>query len=136
MKLFKVIPAIILSLILASGPAVGQVSGGAAPKLTGDARTTALGGGITIYDLSAAAGMPSTIYLEMIVFKPSAAGDYIQVRNGGASGNIIWPTNVAVTGDSQVLYYNGLNIKPYIVISECNLSTAANAYVTFVYSVR
>ena len=136
MKLFKVMLAIALAMFLASGSAMGQVSKSGATKVTGGSVTTSLGGGITIYDLSTAAGVPSVIYLEAIIFKPSAANDYIQVRNGSASGSIIWPTNTDVLGAGQVLYYNGINLKPYIVLSECSLGTAANAYVTFVYSVR
>lgn len=92
--------------------------------------------GTTAFSLCATSGVPTPVFLEAIIFKPSAANDYIQVRDGGASGAIIWPANVDVTGAGQVLYYNGLPRKPYIVGTECHFGTAANALVTFIYSNR
>ena len=92
--------------------------------------------GTTAFDLSAVTGAPSPVFLEAIIFKPSAANDYIQVRDVGASGAIIWPANVDVLGGGQVVYYNGVPRKPYIVAAECHFGTAANAIVTFIYRNR
>lgn len=92
--------------------------------------------GSTNFDLATVSGSPSPVQLEAIVFKPSAANDYIQVRDVSASGAIIWPANVDVLGGGQVIYFGGLARKPYIVAAECHFGTAANALVTFIYRNR
>ena len=92
--------------------------------------------GTTNFSLVAVSGVPTPVVLEAIIFKPSAANDYIQVRDVDASGAIIWPSNVDVTGGGQVIYFNGVPRKPYIVASECHFGTAANALVTFIYRNR
>jgi hypothetical protein len=90
--------------------------------------------GSTAFDLCAQAGVPSPVYLEAIIFKPSAANDKIQVRDGSATGAIMWPNNLDVLGGGQVVYYNGVAKKPYIVqTGECTFGTPANAVITFIY---
>jgi len=89
--------------------------------------------GSTNFDLQTVSGVPSVVHLKEIIFQPSAANDKIQVRNGSATGSIIWPANLDVLGAGQVLYFDGLLVNPYIVASECTFGTAANAKITIIY---
>jgi hypothetical protein len=129
MKRHLSIGLVIFTLLLLSGQALAANT---ATK-TGDTVSVVLDGS-TSFELYSVTSVPPKVYLQAIVFKPSAANDYIQVRSGSASGAIIWPANVDVTGGGQAVYYDKLLVDPYIVAGECHFGTAANAVVTFVYS--
>lgn len=128
MKTF--IRLVILVLILSATP--GWAANTWTPFVNGGGGHAVLDGS-TAFTLTAQTKVPTTVLLESIVFKPSAANDKIQVRDGGASGAIIWPGNLDTVGGGQVIYYNGLPFKPYIVGTECTLGTPANAVVTFTW---
>lgn len=129
MKRHLSIGLVIFTLLLLSGQAF---SANVATK-TGNTVSVVLDGSAN-FDLYSVTGVPPQVYLMAIVFKSSAANDKIQVRNGSASGAIIWPANVDVLGGGQVVYYDKVFLDPYIVAAECTLGTPANAVVTFVYS--
>ena len=129
--MLKKIMCFVAIFVLMSGPALATNT-----ATRTDTTVSVVLDGTTNFDLTAVPGVPSNVFLTSIIFKPSAANDYIQVRSGSASGAIIWPANVDITGGGQVLYFDASTQKPYIVASECHFSTAANALVTFVYQKR
>ena len=131
MKRHLSIGIVIFTLLLLSG----QVLAANVATKTDNTVSVVLDG-TTNFDLSAVSGVPNPVFLEAIIFKPSAANDYIQVKDVDANGAVIWPANVDVLGGGQVIYYNGVPRHPYIVAANCHFGTAANALVTFIYSNR
>ena len=127
MKRHLSIGIVIFTLLLLSG----QVLAANNPTKTDNTVSVVLDGS-TAFDLCALAGVPTPVFLVSIVFKPPAANGFIQVRDGGASGAIIWPTEVSLDGGNRVLYFDGLPRRPYIVGNECSANTIA----VFAYSNR
>ena len=130
MKTF--IRLLVLVLILSATP--GWAANTWKPFVNGGGGSATLDGS-TAFNLMTQAKVPAAgILLQAIVFKPSAANDKIQVRDGSSTGAILWPGNLDITGGGQVIYYDGLGpFKPYIVGSECTLGTPASAVVTFTW---
>jgi len=128
MKTF--IRLLVLVLILSATP--GWAANTWKPFVNGGGGSATLDGS-TAFNLATQTKVPATVLLESIVFKPSAANDKIQVRDGSSTGAILWPGNLDVIGGGQVVYYNGLPFKPYIVGAECTLGTPASAVVTFTW---
>ena len=85
--------------------------------------------GTNPFNLMTQTKVPATVLLESIINQPPAANGKIQVRDGGATGALIWPGNSDILGGGQVIYYNGLPFKPYIVGTECT----ASSVVTFTW---
>jgi len=63
--------------------------------------------------------------LESIQFVPGATGDKLIVRDGATDGAIIYRCLAPATlnGDMFVKYFNGANHRPFILLSECTLSS-------------
>ena len=62
--------------------------------------------------------------LESIQFVPGAGTDKLIVRDGTATGAVIFMATApaTLTGDMFIKYFNGTNHHPYIVFAECALS--------------
>lgn len=63
--------------------------------------------------------------LESIQFVPGAGGDCLVVKEGSASGAVIFYAKAPATldGNMFVKYFNGQNHRPYIDFSDCTLSS-------------
>lgn len=76
-------------------------------------------------------GCKNGVRLLSVKFKPSATNDVLQIRTGTASGPVIcYMKDTAGGGVRDVMGTpNGVYCFPYIVASECNFNTAANAII-------
>ena len=60
--------------------------------------------------------------IDLILFAPGAANDRLVIKNGDASGPVVFKAT-ATTTDERVVYYHGKRMRPFIDYSECTLST-------------
>ena len=77
----------------------------------------------------------SQVKLKSIMFEPSAAGDIMVIKEGSATGPRLFYASCASGNDQKIRYYAGIDgqgqwCNPFIDISDCTVSTAANASVS------
>lgn len=75
-----------------------------------------LSGTIADFDL----GDKRAVYC--ITYEPGAANDVLIVRDGSATGPIVFKVSASDTDDQKVLYLMGAKIQPVITVSQCTLS--------------
>lgn len=69
-----------------------------------------------------------SIAVEWIVFVPGADGDKISIKDGNDTGPTLFPLAAAWIGasgenpEAQIMYYNGLKIRPVIDYDQSTLS--------------
>jgi hypothetical protein len=64
-----------------------------------------------------------------IRFDPSAIADIMVIKEGSATGPVIFQKQVASLSDNTPFYYAGRRMRPFIDIGDCTLGVAANAAV-------
>lgn len=69
-------------------------------------------------------------YFESLQFNPGAISDRLIVRDGSATGDVIFDSKASLDGTPMVRSLGGQFFKPYIKLSECVLS--AGYLVTFI----
>lgn len=74
------------------------------------------------FDFSADTGM-GVSNLESIQFIPNASDDELIVRDGSATGPIIFQFKAIDGYDSAVKYFSGQKHNPYIKYSECSVAS-------------
>lgn len=89
--------------------------------------------GATDYDVCTDTNLGSPangIYVEAIIFKPSAVNDVIAIRDKVAGPALLYQTDV--TGGGLVVY-PCRTVKLYLDASDCTFGTAANVRITIIY---
>ena len=62
--------------------------------------------------------------LQSIQFNPAASGDVLVVKDGDASGPVIFKTTADGASDEVIKYFHGVSFKPFIDFSACTVSSS------------
>ena len=81
-------------------------------------------------DWDSASAFPDGMRVKSVLFYPSAANDVICIREGGATGPVIFQAK-DVEGRGLLLDFQGNLIHPYLDQSGCTFDTPANVVITF-----
>jgi hypothetical protein len=78
-------------------------------------------------------GFASALWVDSIIWLPSAANDILIINEGGIDGPSIvhWKAS-AVTDTKQISFSKPVRIKPYIDLSDQTYGTIANTKIIFI----
>jgi len=86
--------------------------------------------GSSDWDSTTVPAFANGMRVKSILFYPSAANDVICIKEGSATGPVIFKAK-DVEGRGLLIDFQGNLISPYLDQSECTFDTAANVVVTF-----